>query len=247
MEERQVYYMALAELKKDVIKAAGGLCLCMGLVFVCPQSSQAAIRQAEVQTRLSYIVKIEAPKVDVYADASDQSARQGQVARGQSFEVLGSAGQGWVRIKTDGQGGYIKTSGNASLVEKARETVDVNVKKRREVVEYALQFVGGRYAYGGVDPNKGVDCSGFTRYVLSNSASVRLPHSSGGQSSYGTPVSREEMQPGDLIFYGSAKRINHVAMYIGDGKVVHASTEKTGIKTSPYDYREPVKIVSLLS
>ena len=55
------------------------------------------------------------------------------------------------------------------------------------------------------------------------------------------------MQPGDLLFYSGGGRINHVAMYIGDGKVVHASTEKTGIKTSPYDYREPVKIISLLS
>ena len=54
------------------------------------------------------------------------------------------------------------------------------------------------------------------------------------------------MQPGDLIFYGSGKGINHVAMYIGDGKVVHASTERTGIKTSPWNYRTPVKIVNVL-
>ena len=57
----------------------------------------------------------------------------------------------------------------------------------------------------------------------------------------------EEMQSVDLLFYSGSCGINHVALYIGDGKIVHASTEKTGIKTSPYDYREPVKIVSLLS
>ena len=55
------------------------------------------------------------------------------------------------------------------------------------------------------------------------------------------------MQPGDLIFYGDGGGINHVAMYIGNGQVVHASTEATGIKTSPYNYRKPVKIVSVLS
>ena len=55
------------------------------------------------------------------------------------------------------------------------------------------------------------------------------------------------MQPGDLLFYAGGGGINHVALYIGDGEVVHASTEKKGIKTSPYDYRKPVKIVSLLS
>ena len=131
-------------------------------------------------------------------------------------------------------------------MEQSHETVDLSVKKRRETVEYALQFVGGRYVYGGTDPNVGVDCSGFTRYVMSKAASIQLPHSSGGQASYGQEVSREEMRPGDLIFYDNGSRINHVAMYIGDGQVVHASTEKTGIKTSPWNYREPAKIVSLL-
>ncbi len=152
-----------------------------------------------------------------------------------------------MKIRTGGREGYIKTAGNASIVEKARETVDKSAKARREVVEYALQFVGGPYVYGGSDPNRGVDCSGFTRYVLSKAASINLPHSSGGQSGYGREISEEEMQPGDLLFYSGGGRINHVALYIGDGRIVHASTEKTGIKTSPYDYREIVKIVSLLS
>jgi cell wall-associated NlpC family hydrolase len=132
-------------------------------------------------------------------------------------------------------------------VEKTTEKVDEDVKMRREVVEYALQFVGGRYVYGGTDPNSGVDCSGFTRYVLSRMASIDLPHSAKGQARYGETVSADEMQPGDLLFYSANGGINHVAMYIGDGRVVHASTEKTGIKTSPYNYRTPVKIVSLLS
>ncbi len=114
-------------------------------------------------------------------------------------------------------------------------------------MEFALQFVGGTYVFGGVDPNNGVDCSGFTRYILQNTASISLPHSSKGQSNYGTEVSEEEMQPGDLIFYGDDAGINHVAMYIGNGQIVHASTEATGIKTSPYNYRKPVKIVSVLS
>ena len=65
-------------------------------------------------------------------------------------------------------------------------------------------------------------------------------------SKQGTAISAVQMQPGDLIFYGSGRGINHVAMYIGDGKVVHASTERTGIKTSPWNYRTPVKIVNVL-
>lgn len=228
------------------IKISGALCLCAGLTFLCPGESRAAV-QAEVQTRSYYMVKIDAPTVDVYGAAREGAGIQGQVTRGQTFEVLDHSRQGWVKIRTGGREGYIKTAGNASIVEKARETVDKSAKARREVVEYALQFVGGPYVYGGSDPNRGVDCSGFTRYVLSKAASINLPHSSGGQSGYGREISEEEMQPGDLLFYSGGGRINHVALYIGDGRIVHASTEKTGIKTSPYDYREIVKIVSLLS
>ena len=192
------------------------------------------------------MVKIEAPSVDVYTYASEFSGRQGQVMRGQTYEVLSNANQGWVKIRTGGREGFIRTAGNATIVEKARESVDENVKKRRQVVEYAMQFVGGRYVYGGADPNRGVDCSGFTRYVLSNSASISLPHSSRGQSSYGRQVSEEEMQPGDLLFYGGGRGINHVAMYIGNGQIVHASTERTGITISNWNYRNPVKIVNVL-
>lgn len=239
--------MIYGDFWKKVLKASGALCLCAGLAFACPTDSQAAVRQAEVKTRSSYVVKIEAPSVDVYTSASENSDQVGQVMRGQSYEVVSKGDQGWVRIRTGGREGYIRTTGKASIVEKAHETIDENVKKRRQVVEFAMQFVGGDYVYGGVDPNQGVDCSGFTRYVLAKSASVNLPHSSKGQSAYGKPVSLEEMQPGDLLFYSGAGGINHVALYIGDGKIVHASTEKTGIKTSPYDYREPVKVVSLLS
>ena len=246
MEVRRIS-VNIRGLRKGIIKASGLMCLCAGLWVMSPMDSQAAVKQAEIRTRSSYVVKIEAPSVDVHRSASQDSARQGQVMRGQTYEVLGRSQQGWVRIRTGGREGYIKTSGNATVVEKAHETVDEDAKMRRQVVEYAMQFVGGRYVYGGADPNRGADCSGFTRYVLSKSASISLPHSSKGQSSYGRQVSEDEMQPGDLLFYSGSGGINHVALYIGDGQIVHASTEKTGIKTSPYDYRTPVKIVSLLS
>ena len=133
---------------KGMLKFTGALCLCTGLVLACPKDSQAAARQAEVKTRSSYVVKIEAPSVDVYTYASEFSGRQGQVMRGQTYEVLSGANQGWVKIRTGGREGFIRTAGNATVVEKARESVDENIKKRRQVVEYAMQFVGGRYVYG---------------------------------------------------------------------------------------------------
>ncbi len=75
---------------------------------------------------------------------------------------------------------------------------------------------------------------------------ISLPHSATAQSYYGTEVSLSELEPGDLLFYGTEDDIGHVAIYTGGGMVVHASTEATGIKTSVYNYRTPVKAVRIL-
>ena len=135
---------------------------------------------------------------------------------------------------------------NADDEEVLEAEVDVEDDLRSEIVTYALQFVGNRYKYGGTNPNTGVDCSGFTSYVMRHAASVELPHSSSGQSRVGRVVSSSEMRPGDIICYGSGKKINHVALYIGNGQIVHASTERTGIKVSRWNYRTPVRIVNVL-
>ena len=121
-----------------------------------------------------------------------------------------------------------------------------NASARQNLVNYALQFVGGKYRTGGNDPHTGADCSGFVKYVMQHGAGISMNRSSVSQSTQGRQISAEEMQPGDLIFYGDGSRINHVAMYIGDGQIVHASTHKTGIKISKWNYRSPVKIVSMM-
>ncbi len=117
---------------------------------------------------------------------------------------------------------------------------------RRDIVGNALQYVGNRYVYGGNDPNTGVDCSGFTRYVLGNTAGVYLNRTAASQSTQGQAVSAEEARPGDLVFYSNGGGVNHVAIYIGDGQVVHASNERTGIITSDMYYRTPVRIMNVL-
>ena len=118
--------------------------------------------------------------------------------------------------------------------------------KRQSVANYALQFVGGPYRAGGNDPHTGADCSGFVKYVMQYGAGVSMNRSSVTQSTQGVAINANQMQPGDLIFYGNGSRINHVAMYIGNGQIVHASTYTTGIKISNWNYRTPVKITNVL-
>ena len=127
----------------------------------------------------------------------------------------------------------------------AAEAAEATANARQNLVNYALQFVGGPYRAGGNDPRTGVDCSGFVRYVMQNGAGISMNRSSGSQATQGYAVSSSQMQPGDLLFYSGGSGINHVAMYIGDGKIVHASTYATGIKISKWNYRNPVMIISM--
>ena len=160
---------------------------------------------------------------------------------GNTYEVLEDMGNGWMKVRVNESEGFLPVSGNAT-VEQVGESEMAEVQqdaiessdtyKRQQVVNYAMQFVGGRYKYGGSDPRTGTDCSGFTRYVLQNSAGISMNRSSGGQAQQGIAISADQMQPGDLIFYGSGRSINHVAMYIGNGQIVHASNSRDGIKIS---------------
>ena len=133
----------------------------------------------------------------------------------------------------------------AKKLEEELAAAEEAASARQNLVDYALQFVGGPYRAGGNDPHTGVDCSGFVRYVMQHGAGISMNRSSGSQATQGHAVNSSQMQPGDLLFYSGGSGINHVAMYIGDGKIVHASTYATGIKISKWNYRNPVKIVSM--
>ena len=117
-------------------------------------------------------------------------------------------------------------------------------KKRQEVILYALQYVGNKYVFGGTSITNGIDCSAFTRYVM-NHFGKKLPRNSYSQRSVGKSV--DKPNTGDLICYSG-----HVAIYIGDGKIVHASNHhpypRGGIKvSSSYKYRTVKSIRSLFN
>jgi cell wall-associated NlpC family hydrolase len=108
------------------------------------------------------------------------------------------------------------------------------------VVDYAVQFVGNPYVWGGESLTKGADCSGFVKAVYAQFG-ISLPHSSYSLRYEGYAISEKDLQPGDIICYNG-----HVGIYIGDGKMVHASSEKTGIIISPYNYRKPIAFRRIL-
>ena len=109
----------------------------------------------------------------------------------------------------------------------------------QQIADYAVQFVGNPYVYGGTSLTNGTDCSGFTMSVMANFG-IGLARTAADQAYGGTSVAISDIQPGDLLFYSDGSGISHVALYIGGGQIVHAATESQGIIISNYNYDAPV-------
>ena len=111
------------------------------------------------------------------------------------------------------------------------------------IASYAQQFVGNPYRYGGNSLTGGIDCSGFTQQIMAKFG-YSISRTSSSQAGEGRAVSTSSLRAGDLVFYGNGGSINHVALYIGGGQVVHASNSapypRGGIKISNVNYRTPI-------
>jgi Cell wall-associated hydrolases (invasion-associated proteins) len=114
---------------------------------------------------------------------------------------------------------------------------------RLKLVQYALGFKGNPYVWGGTSLTRGTDCSGFTQSIFRNYG-ISIPRTSRTQAVSGKKISLKNMKIGDLVFYGHRGIINHVAIYIGNGKVISASSVKYGIRVTSYNYRQPYKAVT---
>lgn len=206
-----------------------------------------SIAEHEIKT----VATVNTETLNVRAEKSTEASVLSQVGNSEAFTV-NSVADGWVEISVDDSVGYISqdyvTLAQALPTAKTIEQVkygDGVSDVRASVVSYALQFVGNRYVWGGTSLENGVDCSGFTMRILGKYG-VSLPHSSKAQPSCGTKISASDAKPGDLFFYGSGSSISHVAIYIGNGQIVHASNKRDGIKVSNAYYRSPICVARYL-
>lgn len=187
----------------------------------------------------------------VRAEANTDSEVITMVPRGEELEVASVEGD-WVKVYLDDEevfvsAEYVKVSSELGAAITMTELLygqgvsDVRV----DVCQYAKEFLGNPYVWGGTNLTKGADCSGYVMSIFKKYG-VSLPHSSVAQANCGTTIKVSEAKPGDLVFYGNGRSINHVAIYIGNGQVIHASNPKTGIRISNVSYRSPVKAVRIL-
>lgn len=137
------------------------------------------------------------------------------------------------------------TTGSTQTTKKASVSVSSSGSSATgsRIASYAQQFVGNPYRYGGNSLTSGIDCSGFTQQIMAKFG-YSISRTSSSQSGDGRAVSTSNLRAGDLVFYGDGGSIDHVALYIGGGQVVHASNSapypRGGIKISNVNYRTPI-------
>ncbi|MBQ2705963.1 MAG: C40 family peptidase [Agathobacter sp.] len=199
-------------------------------------------------------------------EASTEAGVYTLLTEGNKMTVLDESMEGWLKVQYRSYVGYVASEyvsvetvynyAESKEEERARLEAEAAAKKQQQassssnkhynapaskegqaVVDYAVQFVGNPYVWGGTSLTNGADCSGFVMKVY-EAFGVSLPHSSYQQRSVGYAVSASDVRPGDIICYSG-----HVAIYIGDGKIVHASNRKEGIKISyNWQYRQVLAI-----
>lgn len=209
---------------------------------------EAAARAEEVKQTLA---TVKTPTLNVREEPNTECSILALMPQGEELNVLEDL-SGWVKVDLDNTNGFISKDYVDISVQlpKAMTMTEVRYGNgvsdvRVDLISYATQFVGNPYVWGGTSLTNGADCSGFTLSIFAKYG-VYLPHSSKAQANCGTRISASEAKPGDLFFYGSGSSISHVAIYIGNGQIVHASSKKTGIKISNAFYRSPICVTRVL-
>ena len=209
---------------------------------------EAAARAEEVKQT---IATVKTPTLNVREEPNTECSILALMPQGEELNVLEDL-SGWVKVDLDNTNGFISKDYVDISVQlpKAMTMTEVRYGNgvsdvRVDLISYATQFVGNPYVWGGTSLTNGADCSGFTLSIFAKYG-VYLPHSSKAQANCGTRISASEAKPGDLFFYGSGSSISHVAIYIGNGQIVHASSKKTGTKISNAFYRSPICVTRVL-
>lgn len=164
-------------------------------------------------------------------EVTSDGKRIATVAKGERFVVLGRDGQKFNIKLADGRTGWVQA--DAATLEDSGQALpagDSSWSRRHDLVRTALAYRGSRYRHGG-SSGRGFDCSGFVKFVYGTKG-IKLPHDSRALFKHGKLVAESDLQPGDVLFFANTYRrgISHVGIYIGNGKFIHASTHRRGVR-----------------
>ena len=207
------------------------------------------------QTEARYVATVTTASLRVRQKPTTDAKKLDSVAKGEELTVVAIL-DGWVQVEVDGYkeayvaAEYVKVEKKlktGSTMDELKFGDEVS-QLRINLVNKALSYVGGKYVWGGTKLGKGVDCSGFTQQIY-KLFGYKIPRTSYTQPNGkgAKKIKASQAKPGDLFFYGDSDGINHVAIYIGNGKIVHAANKKDGIKISNAFYRTPKCVVSYIN
>lgn len=235
----------LAELKNGtavtVVSTTNGWCkvTCSGKTGYIKQdyvsTTGSVSNNTSASTGTAAVVKCSST-VNFRSSASTSSTVLGELKNGTAVTVL-STSNGWSKVSYAGKTGYISadylvTASSGTAISPSNTAASVSISaKRQSVLNYAAQFLGVPYVYGGSTPS-GFDCSGFTSYVFKNTVGS-IPRVAQAQYDATTRVSRDDLLPGDLVFFGSStSSISHVGIYVGSNQFIHAPSTGDVVKYS---------------
>ena len=186
-----------------------------------------------------YVVIGSGSKLNVrsYPSSTDEHAQIiGELQRGTAVTVTGETSNGWFEISYNGNKAYVSNAylGNdpgGAGAGNGPTTGGSSGSAASDIANFAMSFVGYSYVWGGTSPSTGFDCSGLMYYVLTQYG-YSMKRVANDQMTQGTAISRDNLQVGDLVFFGYGSYANHVGMYIGNGNFVHASTPSTGVRVN---------------
>ena len=210
--------------------------------------------RAKAREVITLMAKVNTTTLFVRENPSTSADIVTMVPIGEELEVTeGEVGDPWVKVIVDEDEGYVNAQ-YVDISEQLDKAVSMKELKYGEgvsdirvtIVNYAKEFLGNPYVWGGTSLTKGADCSGYVQSIFKKYG-VYLPRTSREQARCGTKISAANAKPGDLFFYGKRGTVNHVAIYIGGGLVINASNPRSGIKISNAFYRTPLAIRRVLS
>lgn len=200
-------------------------------VQLAQAKQEAAVYKANIKKQNDEIKRLEAAsaakqsEIDAAKQAEEEARRAQELALQKQAESSGT-----------GEGQQTSSSGGSSASYASASSYSGSGSKGQQIANYACQFIGNPYVPGGTSLTEGADCSGFVWRVYKDFG-YSVPRTSYSLRSYGTGVSYSEAQPGDVVCYAG-----HVGIYIGNGQIVHASTQRTGIKITTATYKEILSV-----
>lgn len=220
--------------------------------------------------KMTAVLEVTCDKLNVREEPSTDCSVATKVSKGSHLDIVEDNKDGWYKASINGLEGYVSadyvevvytlptaekivevvvSTGSSSGGGSGKDYSYVNPeasKKAQDIINYAYQFLGNRYVYGGNSLTNGIDCSGFVKQIFAKFG-YNLPRTSKSYlSGVGTTIPLSQIQPGDILVYKYSNGGGHVAIYIGNGKIIHAANERAGICIGNYDFVTPRRAVRVI-